>query len=99
ELLRVKGLFDTGSNTFDRTSAYSSIPCVQRIGVIKGDHEVVIKLPQVADLNKTNARLQSRLGEIATDLRLTIWKEAVPALASMISFNEATLFLISLVLF
>lgn len=99
ELLRVRGLFDTGSRSFDRSVAYASLACVRKIGVIQGDHEVVVRLPQAQNTVQTRATLESRLSEIGSDLKLTTWREAVPPLAGMVTFNEATLLLISLVLF
>lgn len=99
ELLRVRGLFDTGSNVFDRQVAYAPIACVQKIGVIQGDHELTIRLPQGADINAAQSAIGASLGSVGDNLQLTTWKDVVPPLAGMVSFNEATLLLISLVLF
>jgi ABC-type lipoprotein release transport system permease subunit len=99
ELLRVRGLFDTGSNAFDRSTAFSSLGCVRKIGVINGDHEIAVRLPRIQDLNAVNRSLTAGLATVADRLKTTTWKEAVPSLAGMVTFNEATLLLISLVLF
>lgn len=108
ELFRVKGLFDTGSSTFDRSIAYASIGCVQKIGAIFGDHEVVIHLPLTAQLDVVHGAVDSiltsltnlsNLAKTGGNLKVTTWKEAVPPLAGMVAFNDATLFLISIVLF
>jgi len=99
ELLRVKGIFDTGSKVLDRSVAYASIGCVRKIGAIQGDHEVTVKLPEAGNLDKVRTTLSGPLSKLNPGLRLTTWKEAVPALAGMVTFNDATLLLISLVLF
>ncbi len=99
ELLRVRGMFDTGSRVFDRSMAFAKLGCVRKIGVVSGDHEVVIRLTQNQILSSVRANLESQLSEIAPQLKVTTWREAVPPLASMVLFNEATLLLISLVLF
>lgn len=99
ELLRVRGLFDTGSNAFDRNFAYSTVACVRKIGVIRGAHEITLKLPANTDLEKVKTKLEMGLRAVGDHLKVTTWKDVVPALAGMVSFNDATLLLISLVLF
>jgi ABC-type lipoprotein release transport system permease subunit len=99
ELLRVRGLFDTGSRAYDRSVAFASLACVRKIGVITGDHEVVVRLKPQHSLSKVRANLEAGLSQIGDSLKLTTWREAVPPLAGMVTFNEATLLLISLVLF
>jgi ABC-type lipoprotein release transport system permease subunit len=99
ELLRVRGLFDSGSRTYDRSVAFASLACVRKIGAISGDHEVVVKLPSSDAVSRVRSALGSGLAAVAPDLKLTTWREAVPPLAGMVTFNEATLLLISLVLF
>lgn len=99
ELLRVRGLFDTGSKTFDRGVAYAPIGCVRKIGAIEGDHEVTIQLSNETDLVRVEKLIRENLSEIGDNLEITTWKKAVPALAGIVSFNDATLLLVSLVLF
>lgn len=99
ELLRVRGLFDTGSRAYDRSVAFASLACVRKIGAVTGDHEIVVKLPPNVSIASAQLALQNGMGNIGQGLKLTTWREAVPPLAGMVSFNEATLLLISLVLF
>ncbi len=99
ELLRVRGLFDTGSRVFDRSAAYASVGCVQKIAAVTGVHEIAIKLANAVDITKIRSDLESQLNSIGDKLSLTTWKEIVPPLAGMVTFNEATLLLVSLVLF
>jgi putative ABC transport system permease protein len=99
ELLRVKGLFDTGSRTFDRSVAYASLSCVRKIGVLSGAHEIVVRLPAGAKVATARASIEKNISSLNKKLKVTTWREAVPPLAGMVTFNEATLLLISLVLF
>lgn len=99
ELLRVRGLFDTGSRAFDRSVAFAQLSCVRKIGAITGDHEIAVKLPGTASVSSARAALEKGMGNVGSGLKLTTWREAVPPLAGMVTFNEATLLLISLVLF
>jgi ABC-type lipoprotein release transport system permease subunit len=99
ELLRVRGMFDTGSRGFDRSVAYSTMGCVRKIGVIQGDHEITIRLARGSAMDKFRKSLESRIGEVGPQLKVTTWREAVPPLAGMVMFNDATLILVSLVLF
>ncbi len=99
ELLRVRGLFETGSNAFDRGMAYAPIGCVRKIGVISGVQEIAIKLKNAVDLDQTRTSTESKLSAVGKNLSLTTWRDVVPPLAGMVTFNEATLLLISLVLF
>ncbi len=99
ELLRVRGMFDTGSRAYDRSVAFASLSCVRKIGAVTGDHEIVVKLPSNVSIATAQLALQKGIGDIGDGLKLTTWREAVPPLAGMVSFNEATLLLISLVLF
>jgi ABC-type lipoprotein release transport system permease subunit len=99
ELLRVRGLFETGSTTFDRTVAYAPMGCVKKIGVIQGQHEVTIRLSPTVSLDAATAMVTPHLPKIAPGLKLTTWKDVVPALAGMVNFNDASLLIVSLVLF
>jgi ABC-type lipoprotein release transport system permease subunit len=99
ELFRVRGLFDTGSKIFDRGTAYAELHCVQKIGLLSGIHEIAIKLPQSADFILSQNQIRASIASVGDHLKLTSWKDVVPPLAGMVNFNDATLLLVSIVLF
>lgn len=99
ELLRVRGLFDTGSRNYDRGVAFTSLDCVRKIGVLKGDHEGVIKLPRSSETLKYYKDLKAGADQVSLGLKATTWREAVPPLAGMVTFNDAIVVLITFVLF
>ena len=72
---------------------------MRKIGAITGDHEIAVKLPNNVSVSGARAALEKGMGNVGSGLKLTTWREAVPPLAGMVTFNEATLLLISLVLF
>lgn len=96
DLFRVKGIFDSGSPDYDKAYTFAPLPCVAKVGAIKGVHEVVIRLPDQARENE----IRRALSEKATgDLVVTSWREALPSVATMVKYNGATLVMISTMLF
>ena len=96
ELLRVKGVFDSGSPDFDKSYVFSQIGCVQKIGALNGIHEIVIKLDKSDDESVAVAKISSEIPPTAT---LTSWREAIPTVATMIRYNDASFKMIVMILF
>jgi ABC-type lipoprotein release transport system permease subunit len=97
ELLRVRGLFDTHSPEYDKGVVFTHLNCVRKIGTLAGAHEVAFRIQDrriaPADVQKT---LTSRL---PADLVTLTWREAEPRLAAMTTFNDASIVLVSFMLF
>ncbi|MEK7354962.1 MAG: FtsX-like permease family protein [Bdellovibrionota bacterium] len=96
ELLRVKGIFSTGSPDFDKSFAFTHKSCVQSIGALQGIHELVIGLDSSRLEGEMTAALTTGL---PVNLRVTTWREAMPAVATMIRYNDASFKMITVVLF
>lgn len=96
DLFRVKGLYDSKAPEFDKSYAFAPLACVKKIGAITGLHEMVIGLPSSGPEVGIAARLQARMPE---GMKVTTWKESIPSVASMVKFNDATLVMVSTMLF
>ncbi len=97
ELLRLKGLFDTGSPEYDKSLVVTTLPCVRMIGALDGVHEVAFK---ISDPHINADKLQKSIKEkLPKDLQVLSWREAEPRLAAMTNFNDACIVLVSGMLF
>jgi len=96
DLLRVQGIFDSESKGFNKRYTFSPLPCVQKLGVIKGIHELVIRVDDDEALLPTQAKLKNNLNP---KLEITSWHEAMPPLATMVTYNKASHLMISVMLF
>lgn len=96
ELLRVKGLFDTGSPEYDKGIVFTSLSCVEQIGVLKGVHEIALHFDSHAKPEELRQKILSRLPPELVGLT---WRQAEPRLAAMTNFNDASIVLVSLMLF
>lgn len=95
ELFRVKGLFDTGSSTFDKGFVFMHSGCAKQLGVVSHPHEIAISVIKAEDQNLVFARLQSLVNP---DQIVTSWEESIPTVARMIKVNNAIMGLVSIVL-
>lgn len=96
DLFRVKGLFSTGSPDYDKSVVITTKPCVMATGVLGGVHEVVLRIKGDASPEDVQAALQANL---PAGLKASSWKEISPRLAAMIVYNDASLVLVSIMLF
>lgn len=96
EMLRVKGVFDTGSPEFDKGMVFSTLNCASKIGSIQGIHEVAI---QFADTNLEKPLKAAIAEKLSSDLMVTSWSESMPRMMSIVKYNDATLILVSAMLF
>lgn len=96
DLFRVKGIYDSGSPDFDKSYAFAPLNCVAKVGAIQGVHEVSIRLPDLREELTIKDQLAAKLPQ---GLRVTTWRESLPGMATMVKYNEATLVMISSMLF
>ncbi len=96
DLFRVKGIYDSGSPDFDKAYAFAPLSCVAKVGALQGVHEVSIRLP---DLTQEEAVRASLARTMPASIRVTSWRESLPGMATMVKYNEATLVMISGMLF
>lgn len=97
ELLRVKGLFDTHSPEYDKGVVFTTLECVRRIGALNGVHEVAFK---VQDRHLNPDLVQKTLSQrLPPELVTLSWREVEPRLAAMTNFNDASIVLVSVMLF
>lgn len=97
ELLRIRGLFDTKSPEYDKGVVFSTLPCVRAVGALTGVHEIAVRL---TDRKLDPLTIQSRLKQVVPPELVTLsWKESDPRLAAMVNFNDASIILVSTMLF
>lgn len=96
ELLRIKGLFDSGSPDYDKGIVFTTLPCVRQIGVLKGVHEIAVHVSSGGDEVQIRQDIKQRLPQ---GLTVMTWRQIQPRLAAMTNFNDASLILVSLMLF
>lgn len=96
ELFRVRGYFDSGSPDHDKGIVLTNKECVQSIGALDGVHEVTIKVKG----KKTPEEVrQILLPLMPPDQRLLTWRDVSSSLVTLTTFNEASLILVSVILF
>ena len=95
ELLRVVGFFDSGSRDFDKGYAFTTIPCVQHLGVISGVHEIALFLDHPETETEVRKNLQSRL---PAPLKVYSWRETLPRIYSLTRYNDAMVVLVGAIL-
>lgn len=95
DLYRVKGIFQSGSADFDKKMAFTHIACTQELSAIDGFHEVVLKPQNLEQADLAHENLAKELPGYA----VTTWREAIPAVATMIRYNDASLKMIIFILF
>ncbi len=95
ELLRVKGLFNSGSPDFDKSYVFSTLGCVQRIGSLNGIHEWVVRLKSSKSEERIKAMIAATLDQ---NVEVSTWREALPGVANMLKFNSATFQMITVIL-
>jgi ABC-type lipoprotein release transport system permease subunit len=95
DLFHVKGFFDTQSSEFDKKIAYAPIACVQKLGSLKGPHEVAIRLHDPAQESTVIEDLKHK---IPNTLSVKTWRDTLPSVASLVTFSDALLTLISFML-
>jgi ABC-type lipoprotein release transport system permease subunit len=96
DLFRVKGIYDSGSPDFDKSFAFSPLNCVAKIGAIQGIHEVSIRLQEPTQEALVRASIAQEAG---ANLVVSSWRESLPSMATMVKYNDATLVMISGMLF
>ena len=95
ELLRVKGIFDSGSKDFDKGYAFTSLACVQKIGVISGVHEIALFLDNPEEESQVRELIQNRL---SAPLKVYSWRETLPRIYSLTRYNDAMVVLVGAIL-
>lgn len=96
ELFRVRGFFDTGSPDYDKGIVLANKECVQQIGVVLGVHEVAIKVKGKKTPEEIRPLLQAKLPE---GWKVLTWRDLSSSLVTMTTFNDASLILVSVILF
>lgn len=96
ELFRVRGFFDTGSPDYDKGIVLANKECVRQIGAVLGVHEVAIKVKGKKTPDEIRPLLQARLPE---GWKVLTWRDLSSSLVTMTTFNDASLILVSVILF
>lgn len=94
DLFRVKGLFDTGSQNFDKSYVFVNQSCAQSLGSVDRPHEIVISVKESGDEEQLLKKLQAF---VTAPNILVSWEEAVPAVARMIKVNGAIMGMVSFI--
>jgi len=96
EMLRVSGLFETGSRDFDRSIAYTSLNCAKFLLDYDGVHEIALLLKNSNDAPALKKQLQEKLGP---EIKVATWEESLPRMNAVIRYNRAMGLLIMLIFF
>lgn len=96
ELFRVKGFFDTGSPDYDKGLVIAHINCVRALGAMDGVHEVVIKVTGKEKPENVQPLVAAR---VSPDQKVLTWRDVSSSLVTMTTFNDASLILVSVILF
>lgn len=96
ELFRIKGLFSTGSPDYDRGIMLTTTPCVFAIGALKGIHEVALKVEGSSTPEEVEQLIKAKLPD---NMLVQTWRQGSPRLAAMLVYNDASLILVSVMLF
>lgn len=97
DLFRVKGIFDTKSEDFDKVHAYITLPCAQILASVQGVHERAMRIENLsADLE---IEAQYAEGLKADGFQLGTWRKTVPEIAGIIRMTDALMKLITSILF
>lgn len=93
DLYRVGGILKSISEEVDRAGLFMTVDAFRYLMVVaKGAHEIVITLPEDADLNAA----ASTIANMAQEIEVSTWRQLNPALAQMIDAADA--FLLPLVI-
>ncbi|MSR62623.1 MAG: ABC transporter permease [Planctomycetes bacterium] len=85
--LTVGGIFAVGGGAFERSTAFAPLTFVQGLLPSPGFHEIAIRLADVRLADEVRAELARAL---PTGTVATTWREALPELATLVTFNDAT---------
>ena len=96
ELLRITGIFNSGSPGFDKNNLFTHLSCAANIGVVNGVHEVSINVGEAKILNNVYLKLKDTLPQ---GLVMTTWKEVIPGISTLLNFNDAFLKVLTFILF
>lgn len=98
ELFKIVGTFQSKSAAFDKAIAFAPIACVKKVGIIDGNHEAVISLPDGTQIEDPSF-IESITKTLPPEMKLTTWRETQPAVANLIRFNDLFFKIISTILY
>lgn len=96
ELLRVQGIYANNAPDFEKSMVFTTLGCVRKIGVLTGIHELTIRLPDSKGDLELSQKIQASL---APDLLATTWRQVMPRINGIVTYNEAAFILVSVMLF
>jgi len=98
ELLRVVGIFDSGSHTFDASIAYVRIEAAQRLLAVDDQvNDFVMKLENHDEIGTLKRALTAALNR--PELEVVTWEEVDPELVGIRDYQDALLSIILFVIF
>jgi putative ABC transport system permease protein len=97
ELLRVTGLFRTGSEDLDRQLVLVALPTAKRLSDVTGSARVVVKAIANARTGALAAELRGRLDPAV--YRVRAWHEVSPFMKGMVAFQYGSINVVLLVLY
>lgn len=83
----IVALFDSGSPAFEANIAFTSLDGARELSGVEGIHQVAAGLEHPSSLNDV---LESLAASVPDGQSMTSWREALPMLATLVTFNEAT---------
>lgn len=84
---RVAAIFDSGSPSFEGSIAFTGLDGARGLSGVDGIHQVAVGLEDPVEMPSV---FEGLVGEVPEGQRMTTWREALPMLATLVTFNEAT---------
>ncbi len=97
---RVRGIFETGTQGYDRYRVYLHLADLQRLVHLDGrSHEIALSLAEPDEAGAVAARLTSTLGASERDAVVRSWRQIRPDIAQMLELNSVSTGLMVLIIF
>ncbi|RJO65879.1 MAG: ABC transporter permease [Myxococcales bacterium] len=88
DLYKVRGVLKSAGEEIDRAGFFLTLQAFRELMVLpEGAHEIVVSLPEEADLDAATARIAA----LAPQDEVLNWRKLNPALAEMIELSEASM--------
>lgn len=98
--LRVAGIFETGSYTWDASMIYAYRRDIEDLLAWNGEVNVIaVKLKDVTKLDEVHERLSSKITGLNGGLKVLTWRDVSAEIIHIQSFQDSILFLILCVIF
>ncbi|MBI4062781.1 MAG: ABC transporter permease [Elusimicrobia bacterium] len=98
--LRVAGIFETGSYTWDVSIVYMNLEDAQSLLAWPGEiNSLAVKIKDSSDIETVRSELSQKIGALEKDLKVLTWKDIGSELVHIQRFQDSILYLVMCVVF